>query len=243
MDDKYTPHVNIEKTSTHLTNYAYSSKVMLISVIVLFVFSVTFAIFHLYSRFVLLRRSRNLIRLRHHRPSFTDDSPLSSTEKGLAPSILNSLSTFVFVKKDNASLDCAVCLSEFEKNETGRILPRCNHGFHLECIDMWFLSNSTCPLCRAPVQLCPVSGPDRNPVDVVIDIGRVGPDPVRSGLSSNHSCNRMVYSSSSSSLPQLLNCASVNMGTGLDVRVGSDPRIGSKPMGQPARSLTRLMSI
>lgn len=135
-------------------------------------------------------------------------------------------------------LECAVCLSEFVKNETGRVLPECNHGFHLECIDMWFLSNSTCPLCRAPVQLSSGSDPGYNLPDTIIDV-----DPVESGLRSNYSCSRMVYSSSSSSLPQLLNCASVNIGTGSKIRVGSDSRVGSKPMGGPVRSLTRFMSI
>ena len=244
MDERHTTHVAIEKSSTNVNNYAYSSKVMLISVIVLFVFSVTFAIFHLYSRFVLLRRSRHLLRhrLRHPRTSFTADSPLSSAEKGLAPSILNSLSTFIFVGQDNATLDCAVCLSEFEKNQTGRVLPECNHGFHLECIDMWFLSNSTCPLCRTPVQLSP--DPGHNPANVIIDVDPVGRDPVESGLSSNYSGNRMVYSASSSSLPQLLSCCvSVNTGAGSNSRIGSGSRTGSKPGGGPVRSLTRFMSI
>lgn len=45
-----------------------------------------------------------------------------------------------------------MCLSEFEHGETGRVLPKCNHSFHTECIDMWFHSHSTCPLCRAPVE-------------------------------------------------------------------------------------------
>lgn len=45
-----------------------------------------------------------------------------------------------------------MCLSEFEEGETGRLLPKCKHSFHIECIDMWFHSNSTCPLCRAPVE-------------------------------------------------------------------------------------------
>lgn len=240
MNDRYTPHVTIEKTSTHVSNYVYSSKVMLISVIVLFVFSVTFAIFHLYSRFVLLRRSRHVLRHRqhHHRTSFSADSLPSATEKGLAPSILSSLSTFIFAGQGNATLECAVCLSEFQQNETGRVLPKCNHGFHLECIDTWFLSNSTCPLCRAPVQLSPGSNPAHNPSDMIVEV-----DPVNSGLSSNYRCNRMVYSSSSSSLPQLLNCASENLGSGSDLRIGSDSRFGSKQMGRPVRSLTRFMSI
>ncbi|WOK96308.1 hypothetical protein Cni_G05015 [Canna indica] len=44
--------------------------------------------------------------------------------------------------------DCAVCLSEFEADDKLRLLPICSHAFHLECIDTWLLSHSTCPLCR-----------------------------------------------------------------------------------------------
>ncbi|KNA04688.1 hypothetical protein SOVF_197360 [Spinacia oleracea] len=37
------------------------------------------------------------------------------------------------------------------EGEKARLLPKCNHGFHVECIDMWFQSHSTCPLCRDSV--------------------------------------------------------------------------------------------
>lgn len=33
----------------------------------------------------------------------------------------------------------------------GRDLPKCHHGFHVECIDMWLSSHTNCPICRAPV--------------------------------------------------------------------------------------------
>eukprot|EP01018_Ginkgo_biloba_P000211 Gb_04643 [translate_table: standard] len=49
------------------------------------------------------------------------------------------------------------CLCEFEKNEKGRMLPRCSHSFHTECIDMWFHSHSTCPLCRTSAKPGPPS--------------------------------------------------------------------------------------
>jgi hypothetical protein len=49
-------------------------------------------------------------------------------------------------------LDCAVCLCELEENEKVRLLPNCRHCFHVDCIDMWFLSHSTCPICRTSAQ-------------------------------------------------------------------------------------------
>uniref|UniRef100_A0A0E0L8C9 RING-type E3 ubiquitin transferase n=1 Tax=Oryza punctata TaxID=4537 RepID=A0A0E0L8C9_ORYPU len=45
--------------------------------------------------------------------------------------------------------DCAVCLCEFAGDDRLRLLPVCGHAFHIDCIDTWLLSNSTCPLCRA----------------------------------------------------------------------------------------------
>ncbi|GFZ06734.1 RING/U-box superfamily protein [Actinidia rufa] len=45
--------------------------------------------------------------------------------------------------------DCAVCLCEFEPEDNLRLLPKCSHAFHMECIDTWLLSHSTCPICRA----------------------------------------------------------------------------------------------
>ncbi|CAN6295171.1 unnamed protein product [Urochloa humidicola] len=48
-------------------------------------------------------------------------------------------------------LECAVCISELRDGDTGRVLPRCGHRFHAECVDRWFRSHATCPLCRAVV--------------------------------------------------------------------------------------------
>ncbi|PWZ55125.1 RING-H2 finger protein ATL3 [Zea mays] len=44
--------------------------------------------------------------------------------------------------------DCAVCIGELAAGEAARVLPRCGHAFHVECVDMWLRSHSTCPLCR-----------------------------------------------------------------------------------------------
>ncbi|KAK4791626.1 hypothetical protein SAY86_032039 [Trapa natans] len=44
-----------------------------------------------------------------------------------------------------------VCLCELAEGEKVRILPKCGHSFHVDCIDKWFESHDTCPLCRSPV--------------------------------------------------------------------------------------------
>ncbi|CAO2827727.1 unnamed protein product [Amaranthus hypochondriacus] len=52
------------------------------------------------------------------------------------------------VKIQGLSTECVICLSEFKTGEKIRILPKCNHGFHVKCIDKWLNSHSSCPTCR-----------------------------------------------------------------------------------------------
>lgn len=47
--------------------------------------------------------------------------------------------------------ECAICIAEFADGDQGRLLPRCRHRFHARCVDTWFRSHTTCPLCRATV--------------------------------------------------------------------------------------------
>ncbi|CDY08205.1 BnaA05g14140D [Brassica napus] len=65
---------------------------------------------------------------------------------------LRSIPILVFKSCDfKDGLECAVCLSHLVDGDKARVLPGCNHGFHVDCIDMWFQSHSTCPLCRNTV--------------------------------------------------------------------------------------------
>jgi hypothetical protein len=47
--------------------------------------------------------------------------------------------------------ECAICIAEFADGDQGRLLPRCRHRFHARCVDTWFRSHTTCPLCRTTV--------------------------------------------------------------------------------------------
>ncbi|XP_066315292.1 RING-H2 finger protein ATL72-like [Miscanthus floridulus] len=53
---------------------------------------------------------------------------------------------------------CAICLAELEPGERVRVLPKCNHGFHVRCVDRWLLAWSTCPTCRQPLFGTPHKG-------------------------------------------------------------------------------------
>ncbi|KAG5228698.1 E3 ubiquitin-protein ligase [Salix suchowensis] len=59
--------------------------------------------------------------------------------------------------------DCSVCLSEFEEDESLRLLPKCSHAFHVPCIDTWLRSHSNCPLCRANIVFFSASLPQLPP--------------------------------------------------------------------------------
>ena len=41
--------------------------------------------------------------------------------------------------------ECSICLENISSNQ---ILLNCNHTFHKQCIDKWFLTNTNCPNCR-----------------------------------------------------------------------------------------------
>lgn len=61
---------------------------------------------------------------------------------------IRSIPTHRYIKGNRQSAECAVCLSEFEDDQELRTLPRCNHSFHVDCIDMWLYSHPSCPTCR-----------------------------------------------------------------------------------------------
>ncbi|KAE9603836.1 putative transcription factor C2H2 family [Lupinus albus] len=69
---------------------------------------------------------------------------------GIDRSVIESLPTFRFgsLMGQKEGLDCAVCLTKFEGTEVLRLLPKCKHAFHVECVDTWLDAHSTCPLCR-----------------------------------------------------------------------------------------------
>ncbi|KAJ6693792.1 hypothetical protein OIU85_004562 [Salix viminalis] len=83
---------------------------------------------------------------------------------GLDEALVKSITVCKYKRGDGfvEGTDCSVCLSEFQENESLRLLPKCSHAFHLPCIDTWLKSHATCPLCRAniaPANILPSEAP------------------------------------------------------------------------------------
>lgn len=79
---------------------------------------------------------------------------LRTEARGLDPAVVDAFPVFLYsdvkgLKIGSAGLECAVCLNEFESDETLRLLPKCSHVFHPDCIDAWLACHVTCPVCRA----------------------------------------------------------------------------------------------
>ncbi|KAK7270848.1 hypothetical protein RJT34_26315 [Clitoria ternatea] len=78
----------------------------------------------------------------------------SCSQEGVNKELLNTFPTLFYssikdLKKGGETLECAVCLTDFNDKDTLRLLPKCNHVFHPQCIDSWLASHVTCPVCRA----------------------------------------------------------------------------------------------
>ncbi|XP_073146690.1 RING-H2 finger protein ATL43 [Henckelia pumila] len=74
----------------------------------------------------------------------------SRNHSGINRKVIESLPMFRFssLRGQKDGLECAVCLNKFEADEVLRLLPKCKHAFHVECVDTWLEAHSTCPLCR-----------------------------------------------------------------------------------------------
>ncbi|CAN6852424.1 unnamed protein product [Brassica oleracea] len=166
MDDDGSAHSSL---FANLSTEEVTSKVILTAIIVLFMAVLVVLVLHLYAKLYWWRVDQLQQQQQQEQEQEQDDqssiAPTVTTHRqrrrfifvpgqdslsntGLTPFELSSL-PIVFFRQDG--LECAICLSDLVKGDKARLLPKCNHSFHVECIDMWFQSHSTCPICRNAV--------------------------------------------------------------------------------------------
>ncbi|KAG2312355.1 hypothetical protein Bca52824_023912 [Brassica carinata] len=93
--------------------------------------------------------------------SFVSTNNLSKAELGLSKELREMLPIVIF--KESFSINdsqCSVCLGDYQANDKLQQIPPCGHTFHMDCIDLWLTSHTTCPLCR--LSLIPKSSLDHS---------------------------------------------------------------------------------
>uniref|UniRef100_A0A0A9CP95 RING-type E3 ubiquitin transferase n=1 Tax=Arundo donax TaxID=35708 RepID=A0A0A9CP95_ARUDO len=100
-----------------------------------------------------------------HGQSRSQESWSVSPTTGLDETLISKITLCKYKRGDAIihTTDCSVCLGEFRDGESLRLLPKCSHAFHQQCIDKWLKSHSNCPLCRSNITFVSVGMATQEP--------------------------------------------------------------------------------
>ncbi|KAD0644031.1 hypothetical protein R6Q59_003147 [Mikania micrantha] len=217
------PYVGAQASSPPPPGYPYANfNPSIITIIVILVAALFFmGFFSIYIR----RRSNNVGGSIRRALSIRRATAAS---RGLDSSVIETFPTFVYstvkgLKIGKGALECAVCLNEYEDEETLRLIPKCDHVFHPECIDAWFENHVTCPVCRA--NLVPDSG-DSGGVPAELELSGSGDEQHQTAAVGEGNENDAVADSDS-----------------VSISIVGDPVVNVQPPATETESLNRNLSV
>ncbi|XP_020205069.1 RING-H2 finger protein ATL5 [Cajanus cajan] len=197
-------------------------KVMLAAAFSLFGMILLIIIFHFSVKYFIRRQQRrrqnDLVYQISTQIAPIDVSSVEPCNSGLDASIIVSLPKLLYKQTDQFKqgelVECSVCLGTIVEDAITRVLPNCKHIFHVECVDKWFSSNTTCPICRTVVeprlhQVQPTA-PLVEGGDDVIELEKVGCSGLRIGsfhrmLSNRERSGRRTQSCDESTIDDIQN--------------------------------------
>lgn len=151
----FSPNLPKESTPSSSSSGTKISPAVLFIIVILAVLFFISGLLHLLVRF--LTKSQSPSQSNRNLEDSTSDALQRQLQQlfhlhdsGLDQAFIDALPVFSYkeIMGPEEPFDCAVCLCEFSETDQLRLLPMCSHAFHMNCIDTWLLSNSTCPLCR-----------------------------------------------------------------------------------------------
>ncbi|KAL8124109.1 RING-H2 finger protein ATL7-like [Apium graveolens] len=134
-----------------------------------FIFSVpiffTFILLFFFYLFYLRRRRADWSSLRMRTASLAtihNNNINSTCELGLKKEVREMLPVIVFKQSFSVKdTQCSVCLGDYQAEDKLQQMPVCGHTFHMDCIDLWLATHTTCPLCRLSLLLSRASDDPR----------------------------------------------------------------------------------
>ncbi|CAN7054478.1 hypothetical protein IGI04_028825 [Brassica rapa subsp. trilocularis] len=83
-----------------------------------------------------------------------DDVYSELEPRGLSGDSLRRLPCYIMSSEMTKKqiIHCTICLQDVAVGEITRSLPRCDHTFHLVCVDKWLIRHGSCPICRQAVK-------------------------------------------------------------------------------------------
>jgi len=96
----------------------------------------------------ILRRRRLAMQMRFRRQEHIRIINLPEIQPPTNPIKPSHLKYFTRLEKVGMSCAevCSICCEQLKTTVSRRL--KCNHRFHKECIDQWFMRQNTCPCCR-----------------------------------------------------------------------------------------------
>lgn len=79
-------------------------------------------------------------------PDLIPNQPNQQNQTSSTPTSLQYLQDNTEVYVCNENTQCSICRNSLQNTACRRL--SCNHSFHVNCIDRWFCTSSSCPLCR-----------------------------------------------------------------------------------------------
>ncbi|KAK9147245.1 hypothetical protein Scep_006002 [Stephania cephalantha] len=129
----------------------YQAFIFSVPILFFFILILLFYLFYLKRRrdSILTSTSTAPLPWRAHQPATL--IPMSF-EMGLKKELKEGLPIIIFDEKiSTKESQCCVCLGDFELKEQLHQIPSCKHVFHISCIQHWFQTSFTCPLCRCAI--------------------------------------------------------------------------------------------
>ncbi|XP_058731016.1 RING-H2 finger protein ATL78-like [Vicia villosa] len=175
---------NHNSTDSYFGSTEFGSNVVMIIAIILCVFIFSLALNSIIRCACALRISN--VANNSNESSSSSSSSSQVAKKGIKKKALKKFPKVTYsteLKLPGLDTECVICLSEFTNGEKVRILPKCNHGFHVRCIDKWLKEHPSCPKCRQCVlETCrKIGGSQVQPIllpvpEIIIQIQPLDPE-------------------------------------------------------------------